>query len=119
VNNFLESNFKIIVPPHAYYEVIRGLEERRAAKQLRLFNGLLDKCPLGIATKEVLNEAGRIYNETRRNGTPMDDDMDILIAAFCRTFGLTLVTNNTGHFINVLSLSLADWTQDADTTNRP
>jgi tRNA(fMet)-specific endonuclease VapC len=90
--------------------VIRGLEERKATKQETVFNRLLEKCPLGMVTKEVLNEAGHIYNELRRNGTPSEDDMDIFIAAFCRTFGLTLVTNNTDHFSKIAGLKLEDWT---------
>jgi predicted nucleic acid-binding protein len=32
-----------------------------------------------------------------------------VIVAFCKTYGLTLVTNNTRHFGNVPSLSLVDW----------
>ncbi|MDR3302010.1 MAG: hypothetical protein LBT01_05710 [Spirochaetaceae bacterium] len=37
------------------------------------------------------------------------DDMDILIAAFCKTYGLTLVANNTRHIENISGLSLVDW----------
>jgi predicted nucleic acid-binding protein len=99
----------IMIPPHAYYEVMRGIEGRNAQKQLQLFNELLTVCPLGEAPKEVFDEASHIYNELRRNGTPSEDDMDIMIAAFCRTYGLTLVTDNKKDFENVTSLSTENW----------
>jgi predicted nucleic acid-binding protein len=46
-----------------------------------------------------------------REGHPLSCtfDMDVLIAAFCKTYDLTLVTNNTKHFENIAGLRLADW----------
>jgi tRNA(fMet)-specific endonuclease VapC len=94
------------IPLHAYYEVLRGIEGRNAHKQARLFNELLTVCRLGDATKAVFDEAAHIYNELRRKGVPSDDDMDILIAAFCRTYSLTLVTDNVKDFENISGLTL-------------
>jgi hypothetical protein len=68
INRALAAGCLILVPPHASYEVMRGVEERGAVKQLRMFNELLDTCPLGMSTKEMLDAASHVYNELRRAG---------------------------------------------------
>lgn len=37
------------------------------------------------------------------------EDLDLLIAATARTYGLTLVTNNVGHFGRITNLHLDTW----------
>jgi predicted nucleic acid-binding protein len=112
INEALAADSLIMIPPHAYYETMRGLEDHRAAKQARMFDGLLEQCPLGEAKQELFDEAAHIYNELRRAGTPSTDDGDILIAAFCRLYGLTLVTDNTRHFAAIAGLSLENWLEE-------
>jgi predicted nucleic acid-binding protein len=104
----LDAKTKVLVPPFAYYEVKRGLVNANATAQLRTFDELLKDCPLGEATKAVFEAAVDIHSALKSKGR-ICDDMDILIAAFCQTYGLTLVTNNTRHFENIAGLSLADW----------
>ncbi|MDR3311719.1 MAG: PIN domain-containing protein, partial [Spirochaetaceae bacterium] len=97
-----------LVPPFAYYEVKRGLLDANATRQLRNFDDLLRRCPLGETNDAVFEAAVNIHVTLKSKGR-ICDDMDILIAAFCQTYGLTLVTNNTRHFENISGLSLADW----------
>jgi predicted nucleic acid-binding protein len=104
----LDAKTQVIVPPFAYYEVKRGLVNANATAQLCAFDELLKDCPLGEATKAVFEAAVDIHSNLKTKGR-ICDDMDILIAAFCQTFGLTLVTNNTKHFANIPGLALADW----------
>jgi predicted nucleic acid-binding protein len=104
----LHAKSNIYVPPFAYYEVKRGLVNANATTQLRAFDELLKDCPLGKATDAVFEAAVDIHSALKSKGR-ICDDMDILIAAFCQTYGLTLVTNNTKHFENIPGLTLADW----------
>jgi predicted nucleic acid-binding protein len=104
----LDEKAKVLIPPFAYYEVKRGLVDANATKQLRVFNKLLERCPVGPISQDVFEAAVDIYVDLKSKGR-MCDENDIYIAAFCKTFGLTLVTNNTKHFENIAGLSLEDW----------
>jgi predicted nucleic acid-binding protein len=108
IDQRLEAKIKILVPPFVYYEVKRGLVAVKATTQLRLFDELLTRCPLGETNDAVFEAAVNIHVDLKTKGR-ICDDMDILIAAFCKTYGLTLVTNNTRHFENIAGLTLADW----------
>ena len=59
------------------------------------------------ATEEFLKLAGTW--EDSRPTEEIIDDMDLLIAATAIYNELTLVTNNTKHFENILNLSLENW----------
>jgi predicted nucleic acid-binding protein len=104
----LNSGVEVYIPPFAYYEVKRGLVDAKATKRLRAFNKLLEDCPLEQTEDAVFDAAVDIYVDLKAKGR-LCDDMDVLIAAWCKTYGLTLVTNNTKHFENIAGLSLADW----------
>jgi predicted nucleic acid-binding protein len=108
IDQRVDARIKVLIPPFAYYEVKRGLVDSRATKQLRLFNELLKRCPIGEATDAVFDAAVDIYVDLKAKGRLCDEN-DVYIAAFCKTFGLTLVTNNTRHFENIPGLALADW----------
>jgi predicted nucleic acid-binding protein len=111
----LDAEIKVLIPPFAYYEVKRGLVDSKAAKQLQAFNELLEDCPLGQTKDAVFEAAVDIYVDLKAKGRPCDEvgrltaTIDIYIAAWCKTYGLTLVTNNTRHFENIAGLALADW----------
>ena len=45
-----------------------------------------------------------------KQGTPMHDNFDLLIAATALTYNFILVTNNTKHFSHFSDLILEDWT---------
>jgi predicted nucleic acid-binding protein len=76
------------------------------AKQIRLFDELLTRCPVGPIRQAVFEAAEGIYV-----GLKNRDENGIYIAAWCKTYGLTLITNNTKHFENVAGLATADWSE--------
>jgi predicted nucleic acid-binding protein len=108
IDRNIEANTKVLVPPFAFYEVKRGLVDANATAQLRVFDDLLKRCPIGEVDDSVFEAAVDIHVALKAKGR-ICDDMDILIAAFCKTYSLTLVTNNTKHFGNIPGLALADW----------
>ncbi len=54
------------------------------------------------------NYAAQVWARFRSRGRPLDDDADLLIAAYARQLQATLVTNNTRDFEG-LGVRLANW----------
>jgi tRNA(fMet)-specific endonuclease VapC len=96
------------IVPFAWYEIQRGLLAVKAIRQLQEFADLCNKIPVGRIDNSVLKEAANIHVELKAKGRPTDE-MDIFIAAYCKIYDLTLVTNNTRHFAVISGLSLVDW----------
>jgi tRNA(fMet)-specific endonuclease VapC len=101
------SGNSVIIPPTVYYEVTRGLSYINAAAKMRIFTALCSG-GIGILHKTVFDRAVSIYCDLRKQGIVVDDN-DILIAAFCQTYNLTLVTNNTKHFTGIHNLWTENW----------
>jgi predicted nucleic acid-binding protein len=97
----------IMIPPTVYYEITRGLSYINAAAKMKIFATL---CSGGIGTlhKTIFDRAVPIYCDLRKRGAVIDDN-DILIVAFCQTYDLTLVTNNTKHFAGIPNLLTENW----------
>lgn len=51
---------------------------------------------------------GRFKATLRRTGRPIGD-IDLLIAGVAQSHGLTVVTNNTGHFERIPVLTIENW----------
>jgi tRNA(fMet)-specific endonuclease VapC len=115
-NEVVRQNFKkaverkstILIAPFAYYEVRRGLLAAKATRRLKEFDEFCDRVRVGEFDNAILNPAAEIYPALRTKGWTIDE-IDILIAAFCKVHDCTLVTNNTRHFENIPGLALADW----------
>lgn len=56
-------------------------------------------------------EAGRLLATLEKNGTPIGP-ADTLIAGHALSLGLTLISNNTRHFVHVPDLKLDNWYED-------
>jgi tRNA(fMet)-specific endonuclease VapC len=97
----------VIIPPTVYYEITRGLTYISAAAKMKIF---IDLCSGGIGAlhKSIFDRAVPIYCDLRKKGVVVDDN-DILIAAFCQAYNLTLVTNNTKHFMGIRDLLIENW----------
>jgi predicted nucleic acid-binding protein len=111
IRNFekaVESKSTILIAPFAYYEVRRGLLASKAARQLKEFDKMCAQYKVGQLDNAILNPASEIYPALRTKGWTIDE-IDILIAAYCKSNGCTLVTNNTRHFAHIPGLALADW----------
>ncbi|MDR3312487.1 MAG: type II toxin-antitoxin system VapC family toxin [Spirochaetaceae bacterium] len=115
-NEVVRQNFKkavqskstILIAPFAYYEVRRGLLASNATRQLKDFDNLCRRVRVGELDNAILNPSSEIYSALRTKGWTIDE-IDILIAAFCKVHDCTLVTNNTRHFEHIPGLALADW----------
>lgn len=98
----------IQISPIAYYEVRRGLMAIQANRRFKEFAALCDVLGIGQLDNRLLDTAAEIYTELK-NQKQTIEDADILTAAFCKTHGFTLVTNNTRHFEHISGLRYCDW----------
>lgn len=92
----------------SYFEVRRGLVLPRFARKFAAFQRLVQMHePLSLDT-EALDIAAGIYQNLRRQGTPLED-ADILMAGIAIAHHATLVTRNLKHFERVGGLKLESW----------
>ena len=108
VRDSLLDEHEVLISPIAYYEVKRGLLAIKAEKRLREFAALCKVFGVGQLDNSILDYAADIYRELRDKKQTIED-ADILTAAICIRHGLTLVTNNTKHFVNISNLNYCDW----------
>ncbi|MCL2615547.1 MAG: type II toxin-antitoxin system VapC family toxin [Dehalococcoidia bacterium] len=101
---------ELIIAPIAYYEIRRGLVAVNSVKRLIKFEHLCEVFPVGKLDNAILDIAADIYVELKGKGS-LINDADILIAAFCKQHGFTLVTNNIKHFESISGLPLLNWAQ--------
>ena len=101
---------RISISPYVCYEVLRGIMDKGASRQLADFR-LLQKVAYKPKIDEyaVMEIAAQIYLGQKKIGQPVGDDMDVLIAAWCIASGSTLITANTKHFADIEGLGLEKW----------
>lgn len=96
---------RVLVPAISYYEVLRELELRQAASQIaRLKAFCLQPRRFVPLTTAHLEEAARLWGQTRRDGQPLADpkalDCDVIPAAQALSLGipeLVIATTNPAH----------------------
>ena len=96
--------------PVVFFELSRGLNYRRADRQLEELNAFARRLQWVDYDRAMWAEAAELWADRRRHGRT-HDDADLLIAAFSRRLRATLVTNNTADFAD-LDVPIVDWTAD-------
>jgi tRNA(fMet)-specific endonuclease VapC len=91
-----------------YYEILSGLSHRDAHKQLERFQAFAAVNSILPLSQEAATHAARLYAETRKKGTPVDD-IDILIAGIALAHDMGVVTMNTDHFDKLISVHIENW----------
>ncbi|MFT4243428.1 MAG: type II toxin-antitoxin system VapC family toxin [Acidovorax sp.] len=77
-------------------------------KRRALIDAFLLRLPCLPWGQEAADRYGVLKDNLRRAGTPIGE-LDTQIAAHALADGLTLVTHNTRHFVQVQGLRLEDW----------
>lgn len=90
------------------YEILRGLEAKEAAQQIKAFNHFCSRNTILPLTDEVVAKAAQIYADLSKRGQ-LIGDADILIAASALVQGAVVVTNNETHFRRVPGLRVENW----------
>jgi predicted nucleic acid-binding protein len=107
----LQNGDTVVIAPIAYYEVKRGLVAIDSQKRLDKFERFCELFPVGQSDTVAFDQAALIYKQLR-NDKALIEDADILIAAFCMRYELTLITHNVRHFERIHGLSFIDWVSD-------
>ena len=93
-----------------YYEVLRGIQLKKATKQIAQFPqfaAAADVMPISIP---ILERAADLWTSALTGGHP-HGDADLIIAATALEVGRVLVTGNTQHFAWIRGLRIEDWRQ--------
>jgi tRNA(fMet)-specific endonuclease VapC len=91
-----------------YHELWRGLMQTKSEKiEMFLTNFLASVTVLSFDDGDA-RESGRVLAELNSAGKPIGD-ADTLIAGQAMANQLTLVTNNTKHFLRVKGLQVENW----------
>jgi len=98
----------VVIPPIAYYEIKRGLIDKRATEKLAAFERLCNLLGVDVMDSETLDIAANIYAALKKAGR-LVDDADILIAASCIAHDYILITDNTRHFDRIDGLQIENW----------
>jgi tRNA(fMet)-specific endonuclease VapC len=101
---FSSINISIIT----HFEIVSGLQYRKASKQLSEFEKFVSNCTILPVTKESSQIAAFIYADLRTHGK-LIDDIDLLIAGIAIENNLKLVTNNEKHFKRIKELNTENW----------
>jgi len=115
-NTNILKNFKIAyqtgivqIPDIVYYEVLRGLCWKAPKKQLANFEVFTKTCGIKYMDLQTLRIAANQWATLKKNGTPLDDDGDILIGSLAIQHNAILVTNNTKHLSKLQGSQLENW----------
>jgi len=94
-----------------FYECLRGYKTSNATKKLEVFMKLTELMDIIPLTKDIYTTASEIYAKLHKQGVPTGE-FDLLIAATALQNDLTIVTNNTKHFIRIkeyFDLKIDNW----------
>jgi tRNA(fMet)-specific endonuclease VapC len=90
------------------FEILRGLDAKRATGQLAAFHRFCLVSHVLPLTDAIIIRAASIYGDLWRRGQ-LIGDADILIAATALEHGLAVVTNNGAHFGRIPGLHIENW----------
>ncbi len=91
-----------------WYEIIRGLKEKKATSQLFRFDVFCQNSLLLPVTAEILERTAELWVLGRSLGMA-PNDADLIIAATALHHKRILVTGNTSHFAWIPGLRLENW----------
>lgn len=104
LNDYPKLNISIITK----YEILGGLEYKKAIKQLEEFDKFLENCDVINLSDNSVRNASKIYGELRRKGITIGTS-DLLIAGIAISNNWQLITNNEKHYQTIAGLEIDNW----------
>jgi tRNA(fMet)-specific endonuclease VapC len=105
---YLQQHQQFAISSIAWYEVVRGLREKGATRQLQRFERFCQHSLIHDVTTSVLDRAADLWVLARKGGYS-GRDADLMIASTALEHGRVLVTGNTGHFTWIPGLTVENW----------
>jgi predicted nucleic acid-binding protein len=105
-----EVNNQILIPPMAYYEVLRGLLTRNANKKAAKLKEMYQNsyALIQIPENDVFEKAADIFVELKQKGFTVGSN-DIIIASWSMLADSVLITDNVKDFENIGGLRFENW----------
>jgi len=108
INEEKDKQNKFVIPPIVYFEIQNWLVKNKSIIKMDIFQRIYTDQGIGFIDKDILDIAVTEKLKIQEKGFNIADD-DLLIAAYCLKHNLTLVTNNTRHFMNIEYLKIENW----------
>lgn len=108
IKDSIKNKIPLFIPPMVFLEIKRWLIALGAKVKMTAFEKLCLPFGIGVINRAILENAALIYAKCQKKGITLSDS-DLLIAAYCITHDLTLVTNNIKHFKDISGLKLVNW----------
>ncbi len=109
-NDYLRQYQQFAFSSMTRYEVVRGLKEKGATRQLQQFALFCQHSLILGITDAILDRTADLGVTAYQAGHPRND-ADLIIAATAREHRRILVTANTTHFSWIPGLVVEDWRQ--------
>jgi tRNA(fMet)-specific endonuclease VapC len=106
--DYLREFERFAISAISQYEVMRGLKEKNAVRQLRRFAEFCEQVEVYPISSDVLERASDLWALARRGGRP-GRDPDLMIAATALEHERVLVTGNVDHFSWIPALTIENW----------
>ena len=90
------------------YEIMGGLEYKKATKQIREFENFLEECSVVNLTNTSIQHSAIAFGSLRRKGITIGTS-DLLIAGQALEQGWELITNNEKHYRDIEGLDVGNW----------
>lgn len=91
-----------------YYGAEINKDAGRGVKEYKKVDELINRINV-ISVSSYMKEIAREKMRLRKQGTPLEDFIDLAIACTSVQNNMTMVTDNTRHFINVKDVRLENW----------
>ena len=99
---------KLTISEITYFEILAGLEYRKATKQIQIFESFIKKCRIVKLSIPSLKISAKEYGKLRQKGIIIGTP-DLLIAGIAIENDYILITNNEKHFKDIEGLTIANW----------
>ena len=93
-----------------YFEVLGGLEYKKASRQIKDFKSFVLNCNVYNIDKESITISAKEYGRLRRKGITIGSP-DLLIAGIATKNNSVLVTNNENHYKPINKLKIENWSR--------
>ncbi len=103
-----DNGHQFIIPLTVYYEVQYWLLKNKSKNKMSAFKELYSVHGINKIDQTLVDIALSVRLKLESQGKSMTDN-DLFIAAYCIENELTLITNNTQHFIHIQELTISNW----------
>lgn len=108
---YLQEHSQLNISIITQFEILSGLEYKKASKQIEKFNDFLLNCNLPTLSDKSIRLSCKIFGSLRRKGISIGTS-DILIAGQALEHDWVLISNNEKHFSHIEGLETANWKKE-------